>query len=55
VAGHPRVRRARPGAVDVAQLERREVEVGEWDRRFGYLRTLDALDVGLRLVKAELS
>lgn len=34
---------------------RQDLDSGEWDRRLGYLRTLDALDVGLRLVKAELS
>ena len=31
-----------------------DLESGEWDRRHGYLRRLDELDVGLRLVHAEL-
>ena len=34
---------------------RNDLESGEWDRRHGRLRTQAALDVGLRLVKAELS
>jgi SAM-dependent methyltransferase len=34
---------------------RHDLDSGEWDRRYGRLRTLDTLDVGLRLVKAELS
>jgi SAM-dependent methyltransferase len=33
---------------------RQDLESGEWDRRYGQLRTRDALDIGLRLVKAEL-
>ncbi len=33
---------------------RHDLDNGEWDRRFGHLRTLDTLDVGLRLVTAEL-
>jgi len=33
---------------------RHDLDSGEWDRRYGHLRTLDMLDVGLRLVKAEL-
>lgn len=35
------------------QLEK-DLESGEWDRRYGYLRGQDNLDVGLRLVVAEL-
>jgi SAM-dependent methyltransferase len=31
-----------------------DLESGEWDRRHGHLRDLDELDVGLRLVSAEL-
>lgn len=31
-----------------------DLESGEWDRRYGYLRVQDSLDVGLRLVVAEL-
>ena len=31
-----------------------DLESGEWDRRHGDLRELDELDVGLRLVRAEL-
>jgi len=33
---------------------RHDLDSGEWDRCYGQLRTLDTLDVGLRLVKAEL-
>lgn len=33
---------------------RRDLDSGEWDRRYGPLRTQAALDVGLRLVTAEL-
>jgi SAM-dependent methyltransferase len=33
---------------------RQDLDTGEWDRRYGHLRTLRALDVGLRLVTAEL-
>jgi SAM-dependent methyltransferase len=33
---------------------RRDLESGEWDRRHGQLRVRAALDVGLRLVEAEL-
>lgn len=33
---------------------RRDLENGEWDRRYGQLRTQAALDVGVRLVKAHL-
>lgn len=33
---------------------RRDLESGEWDRRYGPLRTQTSLDVGLRLVTAEL-
>jgi len=33
---------------------RRDLESGEWDRRYGRLRTTPELDVGLRLVRAEL-
>jgi hypothetical protein len=33
---------------------RHDLDSGEWDRRHGHLRTLGTLDVGLRLVKAEL-
>jgi SAM-dependent methyltransferase len=31
-----------------------DLESGEWDRRHGHLRDLDELDIGLRLVRAEL-
>jgi SAM-dependent methyltransferase len=34
---------------------RQDLDSGEWDRRYGHLRTLETLDVGLRLVKAEIS
>jgi ubiquinone/menaquinone biosynthesis C-methylase UbiE len=33
---------------------RQDLDSGEWDCRYGHLRTLDTLDVGLRLVKAKL-
>lgn len=33
---------------------RRDLDSGEWDRRYGHLRTQDVLDVGLCLVKADL-
>ena len=33
---------------------RHDLESGEWDRRYGHLREQDELDVGLRLVTAEL-
>jgi hypothetical protein len=33
---------------------RRDLDSGEWDRRHGHLRALPELDVGLRLVRAEL-
>lgn len=32
-----------------------DLETGEWDRRYGHLRTAQSLDIGLRLVVAELS
>lgn len=45
-----------PPAVIENSLDRlrHDLDSGEWDRRYGHLRTLDTLDVGLRLVKAEL-
>jgi SAM-dependent methyltransferase len=46
---------ARMPADVVARVVRdvkRDLESGAWDARYGYLRTLDALDVGLRLVVA---
>jgi SAM-dependent methyltransferase len=59
----PRVRRASsiwhllPAAVVDTGLDRlrRDLESGEWDRRYGDLRRRDSLDVGLRLITAELS
>src|SRR5205823_2595014 len=33
---------------------RRDLESGAWDERYGHLRTKPELDVGLRLVRAEL-
>jgi SAM-dependent methyltransferase len=44
-----------PSTVDsgLARL-REDLESGEWDRRYGQLRAQPALDIGLRLVKAEL-
>ncbi len=44
-----------PSVVDTGlDRLRRDLESGEWDRRYGQLRTQAALDVGVRLVKAEL-
>lgn len=45
-----------PAAVVERGLDRlrRDIESGEWDRRYGSLRTRASLDVGLRLVTAEL-
>jgi SAM-dependent methyltransferase len=59
----PNVRRASstwhqlPSAVVDEGLHelRRDLASGEWDNRHGHLRTPGTLDVGLRLVKAELS
>jgi hypothetical protein len=34
---------------------RADLESGEWNRRYGCLRAEDSLDVGLRLVLAELA
>lgn len=58
----PGVRRASsiwhllPDAVVEPALERlrRDLASGEWDRRYGHLRSRASLDVGLRLVTAEL-
>ncbi len=58
----PRVRRSSsiwhrlPDATVEPALERlrEDLESGEWDRRHGRLRERDALDIGLRLVRAEL-
>ena len=33
---------------------RRDLASGEWDRRYGHLRTTPEYDVGLRLITAEL-
>jgi SAM-dependent methyltransferase len=58
----PRVRRASSiwHQLSEATIERgltrlrRDLESGEWNRRYGHLREQDELDVGLRLVSAEL-
>jgi SAM-dependent methyltransferase len=58
----PRVRQASsiwhllPDGVADAGLDRlrRDLESGEWDRRYGRLRKQAELDIGLRLVTAEL-
>jgi SAM-dependent methyltransferase len=34
---------------------RHDLATGKWDERYGYLRQLEALDVGLRLLRAELA
>jgi hypothetical protein len=57
-----RVRQASSGwhrvpqaAVDRALAQLREdLHSGKWDRRLGHLRKASSLDVGLRLVRAEL-
>ncbi len=42
-----------PAVVDrVISAVRLDLESGEWDRRHGHLREIDALDVGLRLIVA---
>ncbi len=47
--------RLAPAVVDCGLNRlRRYLDSGEWDLRYGHLRTLDILDVGLRLVTAEL-
>ncbi len=45
-----------PAAVVEPALERlrRDLDSGEWDRRYGHLRSKASLDIGLRLVTAEL-
>jgi SAM-dependent methyltransferase len=45
-----------PAEVSTRALDalRRDLESGAWDERNGYLRTTPELDVGLRLVRAEL-
>jgi hypothetical protein len=46
-----------PPAVIDTGLNRlhQDLDSGEWDHRYGHLRTLETLDIGLRLVKAEMS
>lgn len=59
----PRVRRASsvwhqlPAAVVDRALERlrRDLDSGRWDERYGELRSRRTMDVGLRIVRAELS
>jgi SAM-dependent methyltransferase len=59
----PRVRRASsiwhllPDGVADAGLDRlrRDLESGEWDRRYGPLRTQAELDIGVRLVIADIA
>ncbi len=45
-----------PNAVVEPALQRlhRDLESGEWDRRYGHLRSRASLDIGVRLVTAEL-
>jgi SAM-dependent methyltransferase len=58
----PRIRRASsiwhllPAAVVDPALDRlgRDLDSGEWDRRYGQLRTQPSLDIGLRLATAKL-
>lgn len=33
---------------------RADLESGRWDERFGHLRTLPELDIGMRLIREEL-
>jgi len=44
-----------PASASERAVERLRVEIedGSWDRRYGHLRGLDSLDVGLRLVIAD--
>jgi SAM-dependent methyltransferase len=59
----PRIRAATsvwhqlPEAVSTRALEqlRRDLDSGAWDERYGYLRTTQQWDVGLRLIRAELA
>ena len=45
--------RMSPAVVDrVVGAVRRDLESGEWDRRYGHLRKLDAFDAGLRLISS---
>jgi hypothetical protein len=58
----PRVRQAsstwhrlsEPAVERALKQLRRDLDSGEWDRRYGHLRVQEELDVGLRLVSAEL-
>jgi SAM-dependent methyltransferase len=44
-----------PEAIERGQQRlRADLESGRWDERFGYLRTLPELDIGLRLIRLEL-
>jgi ubiquinone/menaquinone biosynthesis C-methylase UbiE len=44
-----------PEAIERGQQRlRADLESGRWDERFGHLRTLPELDIGLRLVREEL-
>ena len=44
-----------PELVELGQEQlRADLESGRWDERFGHLRTLPELDIGLRLVREEL-
>jgi SAM-dependent methyltransferase len=59
----PRIRAATsvwhqlPEAVSTRALEQlsRDLDSGAWDERYGYLRTTQEWDVGLRLIRAELA
>jgi hypothetical protein len=44
-----------PAAAAETGLERlrEDLESGRWDEKYGYLRSLPELDIGLRLVKAK--
>jgi ubiquinone/menaquinone biosynthesis C-methylase UbiE len=44
-----------PEAIERGQQRlRADLESGRWDKRFGHLRTLPKLDIGLRLIREEL-
>ncbi len=44
-----------PEAIEHGQRRlRADLESGRWDERFGHLRTLSELDIGLRLIRVEL-
>ena len=54
-AGISSFSRVAPGeTAALVERLRRDLETGEWERRFGHLRSLSELDLGYRLVVAEI-